>query len=106
MLTVFPAALLVSDYCSCFLTASYTPKVSLNSSHLQALLLSMLSSLWVEFHVVHLSWHAKEQVTHAVTFKLKVVEDRAAAMEYRVKEASERLETRKRHSVYLECGLY
>ncbi len=40
-----------------------TPKVSLNSSHLQAQLLSMLSSLWVEFHVVHLSWQAKEQVT-------------------------------------------
>ncbi len=64
------------------LTATYTTEVSLNSAHLQALLLSMLSRLWVEFHVVR----ATKRESYTVTFKLKVVEDRAAAMEYRVKE--------------------
>ncbi len=49
---------------------------------------------------------AAKRASYTVTFKLKVVEDRAAAMEYRVKgEASERLETRKRHPD-LECDLY
>ncbi len=45
-------------------------------------------------------------VTHAVTFKLKVVEDKAAAMEYRVKEkhASERLETRTDYSAAYNPG--
>ncbi len=49
----------------------------------------MLSRVWVEFrvefHVVHLIM-ATKRASYTVTFKLKVVEDRAATMEYRVKE--------------------
>ncbi len=48
--------------------------------------------------MVHLSWQPKEQTSYTVTFKLKVVEDKAAAMEYRVKEieASERTGDKKK----------
>ncbi len=69
----------------------------------------MLSSLWVEFHVVHLSWQPNEQVTQFDTFKLKIVEDRAAAMEYRVKEKQVRDWRQEKDTliiIILDCGLY
>ena len=53
---------------------------------------------------------ASKRASYTYTFKLKFVEDRAAAIEYRVKEKQVRdcMETRKRHPDYyhLECGLY
>ncbi len=69
-------------------------KVSLNSAHLQALPCSVECGWSFTWSIIM----ATKRASYTVTFKLKVVEDRAAAMEYRVKEKQVRdcMETRKR----------
>ncbi len=60
--------------------------------------------------MVHSSWQPKKSKLQLITFKLKVVEDRAACSYgiWSKGEASHRLEIRKRHPdhYYLECDLY
>ncbi len=85
-----------------FSNRDYTTKVSLNSAHEQALLLSMSVGGVSRGPFIMAAKRASY-----ITFKLKVVEDRAAAaMEYRVKEKQVRDWRQENDTLIIECDLY